>query len=61
MAVDDGQLRVMDTDEPGNYGAGITDSTVKGQRVKAGVLAALSLLSVAGTVWGVRALNRHAR
>lgn len=61
LAVDDGQLRVMDTDEPGSYGAGITDSTVTGQRVKAGVLAALSLLSVAGTVWGVRALNRHAR
>ncbi|MBD2765374.1 hypothetical protein IEE91_09285 [Kocuria sp. cx-455] len=61
VAVDDGQLRIMDTDEPGSYGEGITDSTVTGQRVKAGVLAALSLLSVAGTVWGVRALNRRAR
>ena len=43
------------------YGEGITDSTVTGQRVKAAVLAGLALLSLAGTVWGVRAVNRHTR
>lgn len=61
LAVEDGQLRVMETDDPGSYGEGVTDSTVTGQRVKAAVLAALGLLSLAGTVWGVRAVNRHAR
>ena len=60
LAVEDGQLRVMETDEPGSYGEGITDSTVTGQRVKAIGLAGLTLLSLAGTVWGVRAVNRHA-
>lgn len=61
LAVEDGQLRVMETDDPGSYGEGITDSTVTGQRVKAAVLAGLALLSLAGTVWGVRAVNRHTR
>ena len=61
LAVEDGQLRVVDTDEPGSYGEGVTDSTVTGQRVFAAVLAALALLSVAGTVLGVRAVNRSGR
>lgn len=61
LAVEDGQLRVMETDDPGSYGQGITDSTVTGQRVKAAALAGLALLSLAGTVWGVRAINRRAR
>lgn len=61
LAVEDGQLRVVDTDEPGSYGEGVTDSTVLGQRVFASVLAGLALLSVAGTVLGVRAVNRHVR
>ncbi len=60
LAVEDGQLRVMETGEPGSYGEGITESTVTGQRVKAIGLAGLTLLSLAGTVWGVRAVNRHA-
>ena len=60
LAVEDGRLRVMETGEPGSYGEGITESTVTGQRVKAIGLAGLTLLSLAGTVWGVRAVNRHA-
>lgn len=61
LAVQDGKLRVMETDEPGTYGHGITSGTVAGQRAKAGVLAGLALLSLAATVWGVRAVNRRVR
>ena len=61
LAVEDGQLRVMDTDEPGSYGAGVTDSTVTGQRVRAGVLAGLAVLALLGTMWGMRAANRRVR
>lgn len=61
LAVEDGTLRVVETDEPGSYGDSITDDTVTGQRVRAGLLAGLAVLSLLGTAWGVRAVNRRVR
>lgn len=60
LAVEDGNLRVVDTDEPGSYGDGVTDSSVTLQRVKAIGLGALAVASLVGTVWGVRKVNRLA-
>ncbi|WP_270260596.1 hypothetical protein [Kocuria marina] len=62
LAVQDGTLRVVETDEPGSYGTdGVTDSTVTGQRVKAGALGMAALAAVALTVWGVRRVHRGVR
>ena len=61
LAVEDDTLTVAETDRPGTYGVGITSATVTGQRIKAGALAGLALLSIAATVWGVRRIGRRAR
>lgn len=61
LAVDHDKLTVVETDEPGTYGDGITSATVTGQRVKAGALAGLAVVSIAATVWGVRRVNRRVR
>ena len=62
LAVQHGHLTVVETDEPGSYGTdGVTDSTVTGQRVKAGAWALAALLCAGLTVWGVRRVHHSVR
>jgi len=62
LAVQDGTLRVVETDAPGAYGTdGVTDSTVTGQRLTAAAWGVGALLCAGLTVWGVRRVHRGVR
>lgn len=62
LAVQDGTLRVVETDAPGAYGTdGVTDSTVMGQRLAAAAWGVGALLCAGLTVWGVRRVHRGVR
>ncbi|WP_112235261.1 hypothetical protein [Kocuria sp. BT304] len=62
LAVQDGTLRVVETDAPGAYGTdGVTDSTVTGQRLAAAAWGVGALLCAGLTVWGVRRVHRGVR
>ena len=62
LAVQDGTLRVVETDAPGTYGTdGVTDSTVTGQRLTAAAWGVGALLCAGLTVWGVRRVHRGVR
>ncbi|MDO4919519.1 hypothetical protein [Kocuria sp.] len=59
LAVRDGKLTVVETDEPGTWGAdGVTQETVTGQRLRAGGWALGALVCAGLTVWGVRRVHR---
>lgn len=58
LAVEDGQLRVVETAGAGTFGDGITAGTVAWQRVQAGLLLLAGLGVAGGGLWGARRLHR---
>jgi len=59
LAVEDGTLRVVATDEAGAFGDGITGGTILWQRVQAALLALAGLGAAGAGVWYARRLYRE--
>ncbi|MEX5271230.1 hypothetical protein [Kocuria sabuli] len=61
LAVEDGTLQVVETDQSGEFGNGITAGTITGKRVGAALLLLAGLGVAAGGVWYARRLYRDGR